>query len=702
MATVLQKAERVIKSGLGIPVFMILMILMIILQIPPRVLDALFTFNIALSFLIMLAVVYARKSLDFSIFPTILLIATLLRLALNIASTRVVLLNGHTGSAAAGYVIQSFGEVVIGGNYTVGIVVFAILVIINFVVITKGGSRISEVSARFTLDAMPGKQMGIDSDLASGAITQEDAKARRAEIEAEADFYGAMDGASKFVRGDAIAGLLILIVNIVGGVLIGVFNHGMPFSEAMRVYAILTIGDGLVAQVPALLLSTSAAVMVTRVNREADMAEMVITQLFSNPKALYIAMALLIFLGILPEMPHFAFVSFGLLIGVYAYRVEQKNERESAVKLQQKKEGPAAEADEELIWDDVTPVDLFGIELGYKLIGLVGTRSDNLLLSRIRSVRKKLTKQLGFLIPPVNIRDNLNLPPEHYQLKLMGVKIGEGSVKMNAFMAIDSGHLLGTVEGVKVKDPAFGLDALWIAAGQKEYALSLGYTVVDPVTVIATHVSHLLVVHAADLFGHQEAEKLLGQLKKTDPKLVEILISPGGLSHRVIVNVMKKLLKSRIPLVDIRTIVSALIEGSAITQDSMQLTELVRAALKRLIYQEINGSEDVLDVMTLDPRLEQILQESIHKDQSGELSLALEPSIAERVFTDVINATKKRLAAGKNAVLVVPVNLRPVLESIFQNNVPELRILSHKEIPDHCQIQIVAVVGREVKEEVIA
>lgn len=647
----------------------------------------------------MLAVIYAKKALDFSVFPTILLIATLLRLTLNIASTRLVLLNGHTGSGAAGQVIKSFGEVVIGGNYTVGLVVFAILVIINFVVITKGGARISEVSARFTLDAMPGKQMAIDSDLAAGIINQEEAKQRRSEVMAEADFYGAMDGAAKFVRGDAIAGLLIMIINLIGGVAIGVADHALTFGEAFNIYAILTIGDGLVAQIPAILLSTSAAVMVTRVSKDADMSKIVFTQLFSNPKPLFICCGLLVVLAVIPGMPHIAFFGLAVVIAALGFIVDKKSKKEAIDETVKDQEKQAQPEERELAWDDVIPIDVISLELGYRLISLVGEPTENKLLGRVRGVRKKLTKDLGFLIPPINIRDNLQLPADNYLIKLMGVKVGEGSVEPNGWLAINPGEVFGEIEGRKVTDPTFGLDAIWITEGQKEYAQSLGYTVVDAITVIATHISHVMQLNAADIFGHEEAQKLLDQLKKTSPKLVEILTAGGGLPHSTIVKVMKKLLKSHIPLIDIRTIATALVEASVKTQDPTMLVEAVRVALKRLIYQEVNGPSDVLEVITLDPKLEQILHQSIQTDQSGESTLALEPSLAEQVFLDVVKATQKRLGIGKNAILVVPPVLRPILETIFQNNVPDLHILSHKEIPDHCQIEVVNVIGEEKTRE---
>ncbi|GAO94460.1 flagellar biosynthesis protein FlhA [Pseudomonas syringae pv. actinidiae] len=540
------------------------MLAMMMLPMPPFLLDVLFTFNIALSIVVLLVCVYALRPLDFSVFPTILLVATLLRLALNVASTRVVMLHGQDGHAAAGKVIQAFGEVVIGGNYVVGIVVFAILMIINFVVITKGAGRISEVSARFTLDAMPGKQMAIDADLNAGLIDQPEAKRRRAEVAQEAEFYGSMDGASKFVRGDAIAGLLILFINLIGGMLVGIFQHNMTFADAGRVYTLLTIGDGLVAQLPSLLLSTAAAIMVTRASGSEEMGKLINRQMFASPKALAVSAAIMIVMGLVPGMPHFSFISLGLVAAGGAYLLWKKDNQvkvEALAEVQRQQDllpSPTRVQDsKELGWDDVTPIDIIGLEVGYRLIPLVDRNQGGQLLARIKGVRKKLSQELGFLMPTVHIRDNLDLAPSAYRLTLMGVILAEAEIYPDRELAINPGQVFGTLNGITARDPAFGLEAVWIEISQRSQAQSLGYTVVDASTVVATHLNQILYKHSHELIGHEEVQQLMQLLSKSSPKLAEELV-PGVLSLSSLLNVLQALLAEHVPVRDIRSIAEAI------------------------------------------------------------------------------------------------------------------------------------------------
>ncbi|MGL5410711.1 MAG: flagellar biosynthesis protein FlhA, partial [Shewanella sp.] len=511
-------------KGIGTPLLVLAALAMIVLPIPPFLLDILFSFNIALALIVLLVAIYTDRPLDFAAFPTVLLVATLLRLALNVASTRVVLLEGHNGADAAGKVIEAFGNVVIGGNYAVGLVVFIILIIINFVVVTKGAGRIAEVSARFTLDAMPGKQMAIDADLNAGTLNQEQARLRRAEVTREADFYGAMDGASKFVKGDAVAGIMILVINIVGGFIIGLVQNGLTFSQAVEIYTLLTIGDGLVAQIPGLLLSIAAALMVTRQNESGDMGQMLMSQMFDSHKSLAIAAGVLAVMGIVPGMPHVAFLSFALITAGAAYFVFKRNEAKRVKALEQVKSGPIDKQErepKELSWDDVHHVDTIGLEVGYRLIPLVDKSQGGELLSRIKGVRKKLSQELGFLVPSVHIRDNLDLSPNAYRISLMGVVVGEADIRHDCELAINPGQVYGKLDGIETRDPAFGLEAVWIAPELREHAQTLGYTVVDAATVVATHISQLLTNNAAKLLGYEEVQQLLDMLAKYSPKLVD-------------------------------------------------------------------------------------------------------------------------------------------------------------------------------------
>jgi flagellar biosynthesis protein FlhA len=688
------------QGNIGIPLLLLVMLAMVMLPIPPFLLDVLFTFSIALSIVVLLVAIYSLRPLDFAVFPTVLLAATLLRLALNVASTRVVLLHGQEGHDAAGKVIQAFGEVVIGGNYVVGAVVFAILMIINFVVVTKGAGRISEVSARFTLDAMPGKQMAIDADLNAGLIDQAEAKKRRTEVAQEADFYGSMDGASKFVRGDAVAGLLILFINLIGGIAIGVAQHDLPFSEAGRIYTLLTIGDGLVAQIPSLLLSTAAAIMVTRVSTSEDMGAQVSRQMFASPKALAVSAAIMIAMGLVPGMPHFSFISLGLAAAGAAYWIANKQRRtkEDAVKEVQRQQEllPAQKAQEvkELGWDDVTPVDMVGLEVGYRLIPLVDRNQGGQLLARIKGVRKKLSQEMGFLMPSVHIRDNLDLLPNAYRLTLMGVSVAEAEVYPERELAINPGQVFGTLNGIAAKDPAFGLEAVWIDPTQRDQAQSLGYTVVDASTVVATHLNQVLHKHAHELLGHEEVQQLLQLLAKSSPKLAEELV-PGMISLSTLLKVLQTLLQEQVPVRDIRSIAEAISNVASKSQDPAAMVAAVRVALSRAIVQSIVGLEPELPVITLEPRLEQLLLNSLQKaGQGSEDGILLEPGMAEKLQRSLVEAAQRQEMLGKPVILLVAGPVRAMLSRFARLAVPTMHVLAYQEIPDNKQVTIVATVGQ--------
>ena len=676
--------------AIGAPIMVLATLAMVVLPIPPFLLDLFFTFNIALAMVVLLVTVYTRRPLDFAAFPTVLLIATLLRLALNVASTRVVLLYGHEGTGAAGSVIEAFGSVVIGGNYAVGLVVFLILMIINFMVVTKGAGRISEVSARFTLDALPGKQMAIDADLNAGLIDQEQARTRRQEVTKETDFYGSMDGASKFVKGDAIAGILILFINIIGGLSIGMVQYGLAFGEAIQIYTLLTIGDGLVAQIPSLLLSIGAAIMVTRQNTDEDMGQQVVFQMFDNPKALMITAGILGIMGVVPGMPHFAFLLLAILAGggaYWIYRKQKKEAEQAKLPATTEQEVPTSK---ELSWDDVQPVDIIGLEVGYRLIPLVDKDQGGELLERVKGVRKKLSQDFGFLVPAVHIRDNLELTPNSYRITLMGVAVGEAEIRPDMELAINPGQVYGMVEGEPTIDPAFGLEAVWIKGEQREHAQAFGYTVVDSSTVLATHLSQLLTNNASNLIGHEEVQNLLEMLSRSAPKLVENFV-PDQLQLGVVVKVLQNLLNEAVPIRDIRTIVQTLAEYSSKSQEPDILTAAVRISLKRLIVQEINGIEPELPVITLIPELEQILHQTMQA--SGGESAGIEPGLAERLQSSLTQATQEQELKGEPAVLLTSGVLRSTLAKFVKNTTPSLRVLSYQEIPDEKQIRIVQAVG---------
>lgn len=678
--------------GLGAPLLIVLLLAMTILPLPPFMLDFLFTFNIALSLIILLVSIYIARPLEFGVFPSVLLVATLLRLALNVASTRVVLLEGHNGTGAAGRVIEAFGDFVVGGNYAVGLVVFAILVIINFVVVTKGAGRISEVTARFTLDAMPGKQMAIDADLNSGLCDQDTARTRREDVAREASFYGAMDGASKFVRGDAIAGILILFINVVGGFAIGMLQHDLSADQAATNYVLLTIGDGLVAQIPSLLLSVAAALIVTRVGSTTDIGGQIKEQIFASPKVFIITGGVIGSLGLVPGMPNliFLFISSALIfMGFKLSRMAASKVEEE----EQEEEIPAeAQAPAELGWDDVLGVDIIGLEVGYRLISLVDKNQGGELLGRIKGVRKKISQDLGFLVHSVHIHDNLSLPPNAYRITLLDVPVGEGEIHPGMEMAINPGQVYGDLEGIAGKDPAFDLDTVWIEPGLKEEAQSKGYTVVDCSTVIATHLSHALKSHSSELLGHDEVQKLLDSLAKTAPKLVESLV-PDIMSLGVVLKVMQNLLEEGVPIRDTRTIVESLAEHGVNGQNSDTLTAAVRIALKRTICQNIVGMEDEIKVITLDHEMERILLDSV----TGERAMAMggiEPGLAETLLREIKMRSQELEASGQAAILLVSDRLRPWLSKFARGANPGVKVLTYTEIANNKRIRVVSTLGQ--------
>ena len=696
-----------LRQGLGAPLVVMMLLAMMVVPLAPPVLDALFTFNIAISLMVLLAVVQVKRPLDFTIFPIVLLVTTMLRLGLNVASTRVILMHGQDGHAAAGNVIASFGEFVIGGNYAVGIVVFAILTIINFVVITKGAGRVSEVSARFILDAMPGKQMAIDADLNAGLITREEAKARREEVREESDFYGAMDGANKFIRGDAIAAILILFINLLGGLAVGVLMHGMPVGEAAATYTLLTIGDGLVSQLPALLVSSAVALLVTRASRSQDMGKSMMGQVFGQHRALAVAAAIMGLVGLVPGMPHFAFLSLAVILGALSWLFYRRAGQAGPAKkgaassmatltdttpgeapaglLEQDPRAPNPNA--ELTWDELRPIDPLGLEVGYRLIPLVDKAQGGELMARIKGVRRKLTQDLGFLVPPVHIRDNLELPPNAYRLLVHGVPVASADIHPDRELALDPGGALGTIDGIPGKDPAFGLDATWILPSARANAEAMGYTVVDPATVVATHLSHLIARHAPELLGHEEVQQLLATLAKSAPKLVEDL-TPKSLPLPVVARVMQNLLGERVPVRQLRKIVEALVENAPHTQDPAMLTAAVRTSLGRFIVQEIAGSTPELPVYTLNPQLERVLQDSTQGNGA-----ALEPGLAERLHQSLADCVAKQEARNEPSVLLVPAPVRPALARMVRHSVPNLSVLAYNEVPEDKRLKLVGTIS---------
>ena len=672
-------------QGLGTPAVMLMMLAMIVLPLPAMALDVLFTISIALSIMVLMASVYATRPLDFGVFPTVLLLATLMRLALNVASTRVVLLNGHTGTDSAGRVIEAFGEFVVGGSYAVGLVLFTILVVINFVVVTKGATRVSEVTARFTLDAMPGKQMAIDADLNAGLISQEEALERRERVTRESDFYGAMDGASKFVRGDAVAGILILFINIIGGFAIGTLQHDLDASQAAQNYVLLTIGDGLVAQIPSMLLSTATAIIVTRISGEQDMSAEVSKQLTDNPKVLYVAAGIIGTMGLVPGMPNLVFLSIATLLAVAGYLRSQEGLTPEVI--ESKPESDAQPRNAELSWEDVSSLDQIGLEVGYRLIPLVDASQGGDLLSRIKGVRKKLSQELGFLVDSVHIRDNLDLGPNKYRISIHGVNMGEGEVIPDRELAINPGQVFGDVDGIPTKDPTFGLDALWIVPTQRDAAQTAGYTVVDSSTVIATHLSQLLKNNAAKLVGQDDVQQLLERLKQTAPKLVENLV-PGTMSLADVTRVVHNLLDEGVPIRDMRTIAETLSIHRGLENNPEELTAQVRIALGPSIFQSVVGTAAELPVMVLDPQLEQMMSSAVQNNQG-----IIEPNLLDTMVKGIGEAAGKMEAEGASPVLLVSGIIRGFLSKLLRGRMSNFYILAYEEIPGDKNIRVVTTVG---------
>ena len=693
LSTVRQNLSKFDYTGLGLPVLVLLIMAMLVVPLPPLLLDILFTFNIGCSLLVIMIAIGTRKPLEFSSFPSVLLFATMLRLGLNVASTRVILVDGHEGHEAAGKVVAAFGEFVIGGNYVVGFIIFTILMIINFIVVTKGAGRVSEVNARFTLDAMPGKQMSIDADLNAGVIDQETAKKRREELSQESDFFGSMDGASKFVSGDAVAGLLILVINLLGGLAIGVGQHGLSMSEAGKIYTLLTIGDGLVAQIPSLFLSLATAIIVTRVTTSESMTEQATSQL-ANPTALNLSAAILAIIGLVPGMPHMVFLVLALATAGLAWRITDKVDVPEATPAEQAAQA-ALDEPKELDWDDVDQVDLIGLEIGYGLIPLVNPETGGQLMNRVKGVRKKLSAELGFLVQPVRIRDALTIDPDAYHIVLKGVVRGKGQIKVGKELAINPGQVYGPLEGEATKEPAFGLEAVWIDPSQRDMARTLGYTVVDASTAIATHLNKVLRDNAADLLSHDEVQQLLDKLAAKSPKLVEDLV-PGKLSLGVVTRTLQNLLNESVSIRDMRTIAETLSEVASRTQEPDQLTSLVRPKLGRMIVQSLVDESNALSVMTLDPNLEQLLHNVLQQTAPGQ-SMALEPGLSERLFAALREGARAVEEMGHPAVLVVSPAIRPWMSKAVRYRVNEMTLLSYSEIPDDQSVKVVHTVHAETR-----
>jgi flagellar biosynthesis protein FlhA len=678
------------SKALAAPILIVMMLAMMVLPLPAFALDILFSFNIALSIIVLLTSLYTVKPLDFMVFPTVLLVSTMLRLSLNVASTRVVLTEGHTGPDAAGKVIEAFGHFLIGGNYTVGIVVFIILTIINFVVVTKGAGRIAEVGARFALDAMPGKQMAIDADLNAGMIGEQEARRRRTEVAQEAEFYGAMDGASKYVRGDAIAGILVTLINIFGGLIVGMVQHDLAFDAAIKNYTLLAIGDGLVAQIPSLIISTAAGVVVSRVASEQDIGGQLINQLFAKPDVLYITGGIIGGMGLIPGMPHVAFLLLGGALGGGAYLLKKRAQKAAVAPPPVPEVAMAGPEVEEATWQDIMPVDTLGLEVGYRLIPLVDKGQSGELLRRIKGIRKKFAQEVGFLSPPVHIRDNLELKPSAYRITLKGVEVGSGEAYVGQFLAINPGMVQGSLPGTATSDPAFGLPATWIESGLRDQAQAMGYTVVDAGTVIATHLNHLITTHAAELLGRQEVQQLLDHLGKESPKLVEDLV-PKVISLSTLQKVLQNLLIEGVHIRDMRTIIETLSEYGPATQDPNELTAQVRIALGRAIVQQIFPSSNELSVITLDSRLERILMQALQS--SGPDGAGIEPGLADTIAQQAERAARQQEQMGLPPVLLVPGPLRALLARFLRRALPQLRVLSHAELPDSKTIRVTSLVG---------
>ncbi|MDD3481914.1 flagellar biosynthesis protein FlhA [Azovibrio restrictus] len=681
--------SRLNASQLGAPILIVMILAMMVLPLPAFVLDVLFTFNIALSVLILLVAIQVKKTLEFSVFPTVLLVTTLLRLSLNVASTRVVMLEGHTGGDAAGKVIEAFGHFLVGGNYTVGIIVFLILVIINFMVITKGAGRVAEVSARFTLDAMPGKQMAIDADLNAGLIGEDEARQRRSDIAREAEFFGSMDGASKFVRGDAIAGIIITLINIIGGLVIGVVQHDLALGDAAKNYTLLAIGDGLVAQIPSLVISIAAGMVVTRVSDERDVSAQFAVQVFRNHQVVFITAGILGGMGLIPGMPNLVFLLLAGGLSYLGWKMLEKSRREAFKPVQAPVAPPPVQEAQEASWSDVAPLDVLGLEVGYRLIPLVDKTQDGELLRRIRGIRKKFAQEVGFLVSPVHIRDNLELKPNAYRILLKGVEVGQGEAFPGQFLAINPGRVAGTLPGTPTKDPAFGLAAVWVDAGLRDQAQAYGYTVVDASTVVATHLNHLILTHASGLLGRQEVQQLIDYLAKEMPKLVEDLV-PKILPLGTLQKVLQNLLEEGVHIRDMRTIIETLADHATRTQSPDELTAQVRTALGRAIVQQLYPSGNEMQVMTLDPQLERLLLQTV-AGTSG--ASALEPGLADGLLKEAAAAAQRQESLGMPPVLLVPGAIRLLLSRFLRRSIPQLKVIAHGEVPETKILKVTSIIG---------
>ena len=691
MATSTMRLQNIIGrlnlTQLAAPVLILMILAMMVLPLPAFVLDVLFTFNIAISVLVLLVAVNTQKTLEFSVFPTVLLVTTLLRLSLNVASTRVVMLQGHTGPDAAGKVIEAFGHFLVGGNFAVGIVVFLILVVINFVVITKGAGRVAEVSARFTLDAMPGKQMAIDADLNAGLIGEDEARKRRSEIARESEFFGSMDGASKFVRGDAVAGIIIMLLNVVGGLVVGVLQHDMPIAMAAKNYTLLTIGDGLVAQIPGLIISIAAGMVVTRVSDDKDIGQQVFGQMLKNGKVIAITASIIGFLGLIPGMPNMVFLGLASGLGWLSWKMMQAEQRTAAQPL---KVAPVQAPEVvEASWSDVAPLDVLGLEVGYRLIPLVDKSQDGELLRRIRGIRKKFAQEVGFLVSPVHIRDNLELKPNAYRILLKGVEVGLGEAYAGQYLAINPGKVIGTLKGTATTDPAFGLPAIWIEAALRDQAQAFGYTVVDASTVVATHLNHLILMHASELLGRQEVQQLLDHLGKEMPKLVEDLV-PKAISLGVLQKVLQGLLEEGVHIRDMRTIIEIVADHAQRTQNPDDLVTQVRVALGRAITQQLFPGTGEIQVMSLDPGLERLLSQAV---SGGGENASFEPGLADTLVRETAAASARQESLGLPAVLLVPPSLRVLLSRFLRRSVAQLKVLSHNEVPENRIIKVTSIIG---------
>ena len=671
-------------QGMTAPVLVVVILGLMVLPIPPWLLDTFFTLNIAVALMVMMVAAYMIKPLDFAAFPSVLLLTTLMRLSLNVASTRVVLMEGHTGPGAAGAVIEAFGHFLIGGNFAVGLIVFSILVVINFVVITKGAERIAEVSARFTLDAMPGKQMAVDADLNAGLIDEKEAKRRRAEVGEEANFFGSMDGASKFVRGDAIAGILILVINVIGGLIIGMAQHGLSAGQAADSYILLAVGDALVAQIPGLLISVASAMVISRVGKDADMGRQIVQQLFMSPKVLGITAGVMTLLGLIPGMPHLVFISMGALLGWGAWMLDKREKARVAAQNSAPAPQPqAAQNDGEATWDDLQPVDLLGLELGYRLIALVDKSRQGDLLTRIKGVRRKFAQEVGFLPPAVHVRDNLELKPSAYRMTLRGVMVGEGEAFPGMFLAINPGGITTPLIGTATTDPAFGLPAHWIDERQKEAAQMAGFTVVDSETVMATHLSHLMQVHAAKLLSRTETQQLVDHVAKLAPKLIEEVI-PKMVPITTFQKVLQLLLEDSVHIRDIRTIIETLAENATQTADPVELARRVRIALSPAIVQQIYGPTRELNVIAIEPGLERLLVQALSNPNAP----SLDPGVAEILTQKAVDVANQQEELGLPACLLVPDAIRNSLAKLLRRVAPRLQVLSHSEIPETHTIRI--------------